>query len=1641
MNIVRTSPTIKTTSPTSNIISNRTPVNNGSINPPRDYNFVGWVNDGKNNPYNEYESDGLKYVQTNTDEYVPVEDYLKIDDPELQQMLINLGSESYNVEIDRRKAEFEASHTKLDDGTYVTNEEFNNLSPEDQILLKTLGIGEFNTAKKLEYDKIVTTSQKSLSGEEAFLQLQAKGEIPTNAIYTGYDGSTGNVSYSVPPENSIKLLSDEYVSKEYWDTLTESGQTALSISGVNKFNLVSNEHSEYFKSGVTPVEQKLALDTVMANGWATLNDDGTYNLKLVSNGWLVSIDYLKKAFPDLSPSQIDELEAGHQTVQTTWMENAKAVLNNALIKPYVIEGTDKIDLVKAIQGGISETTLMALQIPEGEIAKANSIISGVGVVDENGNPLVKLADEKFIDENTFKGLPLEIQAEGLRVGGGIDALNQAIKDAQQTTGFKKATVSDPKKIVVGSTISEEDGSTVYLTIDLDKIVENEGLLGGFLSGSAVNIPDDFYGFTGNYIWVLKDGTITGDGMSIQSKDDISKYGALYVNKNGTLSAITFDNYGELSDYTNKVMTGNIGALGESINKFVTAIGSKEAQLVTMGVFSEALPAVNLAVSLIPRGIQAGAMLGMSGLSGYGTYQLIKEGAPLYEIVEGIGFTVLPLIGAGVMVLPKITLRFPQIKVKGQTIKPTTAKSVVDSLKANAAAEGKVMTEYESATLNKTLIKIQEAIRMGDRNTLIKSAVELENHPLAQGSILGAKDLQRYALSIKADPDVFISLAKESPNISATDVVNRLKIFKDVEGKVAENIETYGLKYKRPVMADVSRYQSEVNTVKQAIDRTGVPSAEYNTLKQMGTLPKEEIGTLRTPKEINMSKYSAIRGELSNTSSYKAWEYEYNRLLAERRLLYENSVDLQLKYANFDAYILNNPIELVPYRVFSGEAIATPLEYEFYKAKGSLEVARDTINRMQNTVDVYGFKSAVDTFGFEQVKLVYPKLTQNTIKAETAIFDAIAKSRLPFKEELAYREYVGVPEKAESTMTTETFKAIESGKIPTEPSYGGKITPKPNVEEMIGWRKGNTPPELAAKMAKELQEIRLDHKGGDFVYIFKDGSVKYGTDPTLMAQIVKLKEIPIIRSEDPIGALFSDLNGRVKNRLYVELDNKYIPEEYLRNLPRQETTVSKEFLDSLGGRLGDVYLTEYDNAVSSRQMESFLQKWFKGSYDSKPVIVEVEGLTPQEQAINLAKEITDFQNKNGIIATLYKYGYNLTHAVYPYAFEYALADYGGGSTFKGFTPSTPITPTATMPTGTSVSNSLATELKAQGVVVPTEVIDTAGSSNPSELTNSLINFKVQPTMVGAPVESSIITPTPAIATVTTPTAVPTTMPTIEPAATPDIAPIPTITPESMPITSPVNVPTPVSVPVTTPAPVTDTSPVIPPSTPIPIAVSTPTPTPTPTPTSVVTPTPAITPIPTIPITPIIKPFKQGRGGLPFTVAPAGTVLWRQGLYWVIVPPPYDTEYHSKKPPLGTKKFATGKGSAYKTLDVIGGMPSEDINIDLGWADVSIVKDRFSGKLRMSFKGGKEAIEKRWDEYDKMSDYEKYSYENPPEEDMEVKIPRSRRVRERITNPLTEESINTPTKRQSRRRRMVLPEKKNGIVDRYYLNHKLEDRISL
>lgn len=72
---------------------------------------------------------------------------------------------------------------------------------------------------------------------------------------------------------------------------------------------------------------------------------------------------------------------------------------------------------------------------------------------------------------------------------------------------------------------------------------------------------------------------------------------------------------------------------------------------------------------------------------------------------------------------------------------------------------------------------------------------------------------------------------------------------------------------------------------------------------------------------------------------------------------------------------------------------------------------------------------------------------------------------------------------------------------------------------------------------------------------------------------------------------------------------------------------------------------------------------------------------------------------------------------------------------------------------------------------------------------------------------------------------------------------------------------------------------------------------------------------------------------------GTITWRQGLYWRVLPPPYKQEdfFAMASAPPGIYKYATGKGSARKTLQVIGGPPTGTAEVDLGWARIRLTPD--------------------------------------------------------------------------------------------------------
>jgi hypothetical protein len=118
--------------------------------------------------------------------------------------------------------------------------------------------------------------------------------------------------------------------------------------------------------------------------------------------------------------------------------------------------------------------------------------------------------------------------------------------------------------------------------------------------------------------------------------------------------------------------------------------------------------------------------------------------------------------------------------------------------------------------------------------------------------------------------------------------------------------------------------------------------------------------------------------------------------------------------------------------------------------------------------------------------------------------------------------------------------------------------------------------------------------------------------------------------------------------------------------------------------------------------------------------------------------------------------------------------------------------------------------------------------------------------------------------------------------------------------------------------------------------------------------------------------------------AGIIEWRQGIKWAVLPPREDGTYNNEdilyldKPLPGTYKFAMGKGSAYKTLQVIGGAPKKDAVVDMGWAVVNIK----AKELTMTFVGGQEAANDRWAEEKSLDDFDKASYAEPQEATMRI-----------------------------------------------------------
>jgi len=250
-----------------------------------------------------------------------------------------------------------------------------------------------------------------------------------------------------------------------------------------------------------------------------------------------------------------------------------------------------------------------------------------------------------------------------------------------------------------------------------------------------------------------------------------------------------------------------------------------------------------------------------------------------------------------------------------------------------------------------------------------------------------------------------------------------------------------------------------------------------------------------------------------------------------------------------------------------------------------------------------------------------------------------------------------------------------------------------------------------------------------------------------------------------------------------------------------------------------------------------------------------------------------------------------------------------------------------------------------------------------------------------------TPKPEPRPVPTPAPIPEPRPFLAPVISKPLV-VPEVTPEIAPVPEPVPAPVPEPVPAPVPEPV-------PAPVPEPVPAPVPEPVPAPVPEPVPAPVPElITPTPVLEKPPPIPPPIMWKSEIPdewrATGVPAGTITWRQGMKWMVIPPPYrDEDMMALDHPLpGTTKFAVGKGSARKTLQILGGRPPVDADVDMGWAQIHISSK--DGKMDIRFGGGQEAAEERWAmEREYMDELDREAYEGIPKGLVETsRIPRTR-----------------------------------------------------
>jgi hypothetical protein len=1016
-----------------------------------------------------------------------------------------------------------------------------------------------------------------------------------------------------------------------------------------------------------------------------------------------------------------------------------------------------------------------------------------------------------------------------------------------------------------------------------------------------------------------------------------------------------------------------------------AIGVTQVALLALPFVGGAIGKIggSLAANIATKSISAGA-------SGVFTAQTVQSwgGMSNQERVISVAMDTF-IIGS---ILPKGVLTKIANKAKSEIgaetvrgrFKPEVFNSaklrnnVLDTVKVNDLN----ITSYETKRLSNALDDVANAVKRQDKDAVVKAAQNLQERAGVIKDGTTQLTIQNYAKTMEANPDAFISMAKEikTYNTIAGKPVDSLTIIKDVNEYALKSARTstgtaisrkttsgiqleYGQKY-------IKEKSNAYRQIKKVMDNQGtIPASDkYKLLKASGKLPYE---TQVLSKDVPVDKLKKL---------YKEHEDIYNKLKQGGKLKETEHYDIKSRDyikepESYSEWIRNNPAPQRELTTGTKKIFINPSEFKLYEKfrknlkasdvkdlanrgymnmenqalllKGNLP--KSEINKVLQERAIYLTKSrmqsirgaserlgldvAVEMYGKQQVSLVYPKLNSASIKAAKTLQSIREKEMAPMlTRNLLKQQY--------------TYAQMVEGGMPSQLTWDNLIRkgvlepPKITGEKLINYERASSrvPSTVAMDIASAEPTIQVTVGGGWKFTATKPNAFLpdhvYTTDANLVTQV---QNIMTHKPETFFITTKNKMTGKVKTgTVYGEGPvTPGLSETYKAGSRIPERKIE------LTSKLEQQPIT---NEYPIQEMKKVLQGnieggVYKGALGSR---VGIHGDTLEDQSDNLVREVQTSVNKEGWVTTVDKYGVNVVSAVYPYYFEYALNEMDNYSPDMGFLGGTNLP--------SQPQSSIGTVERAGTKTSRAVTVDQEANLEKTSSGASLDDAVSTSTMKGT---SSKGATAPSISPSDNPESNP--QPNSNPSANPNPKPSPNPQPNPSPQPKPDPSPRPNPNPNPSPNPQPNPNPQPEPQ-PKPNPDPKPEPIPTPKPNIVVTTTIIKTPPETPKIPNKYSNYTDRQKRKLIDEANGDTIAWRQGelggkdVWHVIVTPFEQGNYFTiigRKP--GRATLVRGPNSAVKTAQLLYGKElSQPLTVDIGAFDAHLDPITGGKGLAISFK---------------------------------------------------------------------------------------------